>query len=114
MSEAGFAPNSAGGRSNWGLGIVLVVLLVAAAGGGAWWWLHTSVDRTDREPDDWEAVYSQNNRAIAIMDAFHYVEAIPEFEKVVQMAPKWSVGDINLGIALLNAGGEDPSQLRRC
>src|SRR6516162_6252957 len=106
MSDASFAPHSAGGRRPWGLWVVLIVLLLAAAGGGVWWWLHRQVD--------WAAVYSQNNRAIAIMDAFQYPEAIPEFEKVVRMAPDWLAGHINLGIALLNAGSDDASQLKRC
>jgi hypothetical protein len=106
MSDASNAPHSPGSRSPWGAWIGVVVLLLAAAGAGAWWWMH--------RPVDWEAVYSQNNRAIAIMDAFHYAEAIPEFEKVVQMAPDWLAGRINLGIALLNAGGDDASKLPRC
>jgi hypothetical protein len=50
-------------RRRWGMWIgVLVVLLAAVGGGLCWWWLR---------PVDWEAVYSQNNRAIAIMDGFH-------------------------------------------
>jgi tetratricopeptide (TPR) repeat protein len=84
---------------------VLIVLLAAAGGGLCWWWLR---------PVDWEAVYSQNNRGIAIMDGFHYREAIPEFEKVVRMAPDWPAGHINLGIALLNQGNDDTSLLPRC
>jgi hypothetical protein len=93
-------------RHSWGVWIgVLVVLLLAVGGGLCWWWLR---------PVDWEAVYSQNNRAIAIMDGFHYEEAIPEFEKVVRMAPDWLAGHINLGIALLNASNENKSHIHRC
>jgi tetratricopeptide (TPR) repeat protein len=93
-------------RRRWGVWIAVLIVLLAMVGGGlCWWWLR---------PVDWEAVYSQNNRAIAIMDGFHYLEAIPEFEKVVQMAPDWPAGHINLGIALLNAGNDDPSLLPRC
>src|SRR5579884_1085611 len=108
MSNAGITPDSTGMWRRWGLRIALFVFfLLAVVGGSAWWmWTH--------RPVDWEAVYSQNNRAIAIMDAFHYREAIPEFEKVVEMAPDWLAGRINLGIALLNAGGDDPSVLPRC
>ena len=90
----------------WGPWIVLLILLLAAAGGAAWWWRH--------RPVDWEAVYAQNNHAIAIMEGYHYSDAIPEFEKVVQMAPDWVPGRINLGIALLNAGGDDSSLFPRC
>jgi tetratricopeptide (TPR) repeat protein len=108
MSDASNTPSSAGRRHRWGLWIALFALLelLLVAAGGAWWWLH--------QPVDWEAVYSQNNRAIAIMDGFNYRDAIPEFEKVVRMAPNWPAGRINLGIALLNAGGDDASQLPRC
>jgi tetratricopeptide (TPR) repeat protein len=91
----------------WGLWIAFLIVLLAAAGGGAWWWWrHSSVD--------WEAVYEQNNHAIAIMEGYHYNDAIPEFEKVIQMAPDWLPGRLNLGVALLNAGGDDPSLFPRC
>jgi tetratricopeptide (TPR) repeat protein len=108
MSDANIAPQSAGGRRRWGLWVALFALLelLLVGVGGAWWWLH--------RPVDWDAVYTQNNRAIAIMDAFHYAEAIGEFEKVAAMAPDWPAGHINLGIALLNAGGDDAAQLPRC
>ncbi|MHB1423765.1 MAG: FG-GAP-like repeat-containing protein [Gemmataceae bacterium] len=86
--------------------IAVAVLLLAAVGGALCW--------NKPQPIDWDAVYSQNNRAIAIMDGFNYPQAIPEFEKVVSMAPDWPVGRINLGIALLNAGGDDASKLPRC
>jgi tetratricopeptide (TPR) repeat protein len=87
----------------WALG---AVVLLAAIGGGVWWWLHW--------PVDWEATYEQNNRAIAIMESYHYVEAIPEFEKVVKLAPDWLPGRINLGIALLNASGSDTAYIPPC
>ncbi len=108
MSDAGITPDSTGMWRRWGLRITLFVfLLLAVVGGSAlWMWSH--------RPVDWEAVYSQNNRAIAIMDAFHYQEAIPEFEKVIEMAPDWLAGRINLGIALLNAAKDDPALLPRC
>ncbi len=90
----------------WGVWIGVLVVLLAAAGGGAWWWMH--------RPVDWDAVYKQNNYAISIMDGFHYEKAIPEFERVVEMAPAWTVGRINLGIALLNASSENQSHIPRC
>ncbi len=93
-------------RSRWGLWIAIVVVLLAAIGGGAWWWRRPQVD--------WETVYAQNNHGIAVMEGYHYIQAIPEFEKVVKMAPDWLPGRINLGIALLNAGGDDPTLLPRC
>src|SRR5579871_921233 len=85
---------------------VLVVLLAAVGGALCWWWL---------KPVDWDAVYAQNHYAITVMmDGGHYKEAIPEFEKVVKLAPDWLPGHLNLGIALLNAGGDDPELLPRC
>jgi hypothetical protein len=110
MSDAHSVPNSVRPRRRRGLWIALLILLLAAAGVGVWWWTHRPVD----SQVDWKAVYSQNNRAIAVMDGFHYKEAISEFEKVVRMAPNWPVGHINLGIALLNAGNEDGSLLTPC
>ena len=91
-------------RGCWlaGLGI----LFLAAVGGGIWGWL--------RRPPDMEVVYQTNNHGIALMDQFDYAGAIPVFEKAVQAAPEWLPGRINLGIALLNAGGSDPAYLPRC
>jgi hypothetical protein len=102
MSTAAIPP----GRRGKGLWIAVVLVLLAAAGGGAWWWLHRS--------GDWEAVHETNNRGIAAIDGFHYPEAIPLFEQVVRLAPDWLPGRINLGIALLNAGGDDAFHLPRC
>ncbi len=63
---------------------------------------------------DMEAVQEVNNRGVGLMERFDYPGAIPVFEEVVKMAPTWLPGRINLGIALLNAGGDDPSKLPRC
>jgi hypothetical protein len=93
-------------RRRWGLWIGIAAVLLAAAGGGAWWWTH--------RPVDWEAVHAQNNHAIAVMEGYHYADAIPEFEKVVKMAPDWLPGRINLGIALLNASGSDTASIAPC
>jgi len=106
MSDANLAPHSARPRRRWGLWTVLIVVFVAAAGGIAWWWLY--------RPVDWDAVYRQNHYAITVLTGGHYPEAVGEFEKVVRLAPDWLPGRINLGIALLNAGGDDPAQLPRC
>ncbi|MGH7224034.1 MAG: FG-GAP-like repeat-containing protein, partial [Gemmataceae bacterium] len=91
----------------WGLWIALLLMLLLAAGAGAWWW-------RQRPAVDWEAVHAQNNRAIAIMEGYHYPEAIVEFEKVVKMAPDWLPGRINLGMAQLNASGSDPKWVAPC
>jgi tetratricopeptide (TPR) repeat protein len=104
MSE--YTSPNAGTRRRWGVWLgVLVVFLAAVGGALCWWWLR---------PVDWDAVYAQNNHAIAVMEAYHYEEAIPEFEKVVRLAPDWLPGRINLGIALLNASGTNVDLVPRC
>jgi len=108
MRDVSSTPSSAEDRRRWGLWIALFFFidLLLAVAGVVWWWQHLSVD--------WEAVYSQNNYAIIVLTGGHYPEAVEEFEKVVRLAPDWLPGRINLGIALLNAGGDDPSRLPRC
>jgi tetratricopeptide (TPR) repeat protein len=106
------------GRRHWPLWLGgILVLLLAAVGGGIWWWLTKPRDQEpvyDAHNVDWEAVYEAHNHAIAVMDQFKYPEAIVEFEKVVQMAPDWIPARVNLGIALLNASGDDPSKIPLC
>lgn len=106
MSGTSIVPNSDRPRRGWGLWIALIVLFSVAAGVGAWWWLH--------RPPDWEAVYNQNDYAITVLTGGHYPEAVVEFDKLVALAPDWLPGRINLGIALLNAGGENSTLLTRC
>ncbi|HZV08095.1 MAG TPA: FG-GAP-like repeat-containing protein [Gemmataceae bacterium] len=93
-------------RRHWGVWIGVLIVLFVAVSGGVYWWLH--------RPVDWPAVYGAHNRAIAVMDQFKYGDAIDEFEQVIRLAPDWLPARINLGIALLNAGGDDPSKLPRC
>src|SRR5262249_22362332 len=50
----------------------------------------------------------------AVMEGYHYDEAVPEFEKVVRLAPDWLPGRINLGIALLNASSSRADLAPRC
>ncbi len=53
-------------------------------------------------PPDMLAVYRANNRGIGLMESFEYQKAVGAFEEVVELAPDWIPGKINLGIALLN------------
>jgi tetratricopeptide (TPR) repeat protein len=57
-----------------------------------------------KEPPDMLAVYRANNRGVAYIEQFKdgYEKAVNEFEQVVEMAPEWLPGKINLGIGLLN------------
>jgi Flp pilus assembly protein TadD len=79
----------------WLAGLGLVVL-AALAGWGACWWQH------GRSSPDMVAVLHANNLGVGHMEQFNYAKAVTEFEKVVQLAPDWLPGRINLGIALLN------------
>jgi hypothetical protein len=85
---------------------VLLLLLAAGGGAAAWyWWLHRAVD--------WNEVLTTHNRAVGLMDQFNYQEAVSAFEKVVKLAPDWLPARINLGIALLNRGSDDPEALKK-
>jgi tetratricopeptide (TPR) repeat protein len=54
---------------------------------------------------DPEKLATANNRGAGLMEQFQFHEALRAFEAVVEMAPDWIPGRINLGIALLNGGG---------
>jgi tetratricopeptide (TPR) repeat protein len=56
-------------------------------------------------PVEWEKLCAANSRGVGLMERFEYSAAVNVFEGVVEMAPDWLPGRINLGIALLNAGG---------
>lgn len=58
-----------------------------------------------------EAALEENNRGVGCMEQFRYFQAVRHFEKVVRLAPDWAPGQINLGIALLNANS--PASLKR-
>src|SRR5262245_7104021 len=79
----------------------MVLVVVIALGGVAWWWLHA----------DWDAVLAANNRGVGLMEQYNYKDAVPAFEEVVRLAPRWTPGRINLGIALLNTA--DDANLKR-
>ncbi len=83
-----------------GRGFVVVLVVVTAGIGATVWWL-----RSYEREADMVAVLHANNRGIGYMERFEYDKAVEAFEKVTAMAPKWRPGQINLGIALLNAAG---------
>src|SRR5262245_2461936 len=87
------------GRRGMWVGSALVLALLAAAGYGLWAWLKPE---RKKAPPDMVAVLEANNRGVGLMERFEYPKAAEAFEKVVEMAPDWRPGQINLGIALLN------------
>jgi len=50
-----------------------------------------------------DVIIESFNRGIGLMDRYKPVEAVQAFEDVVQLAPDWTTGRLNLGIALLNS-----------
>jgi tetratricopeptide (TPR) repeat protein len=51
---------------------------------------------------DMTAALKANQQGVGHMDQYKYPEAVAAFEEVVKVAPDWTPGKINLGIALLN------------
>ncbi len=63
----------------------------------------------DRKPAvDAAAVLAAHSRGIGLMEQFKPQEAAQAFEEVVRLDPDWTVGRVNLGIALLNTA-KDPA-----
>jgi FG-GAP-like repeat/Tetratricopeptide repeat/ASPIC and UnbV len=85
-------------RRPWLVALVLIVL----AAGYVLYRQYTKV----REPD-MAAALAANNKGIGLMEQFQYQPAADAFETVVALAPNWTPGRINLGIALLNTA-KDP------
>ena len=57
--------------------------------------------------EDVGQVLDHYNRGISWMEQFEPQKAVKEFRKVVQLAPKWVVGRLNLAISLLNTQREE-------
>jgi hypothetical protein len=91
--------------------IFLLALLMIFAGFSRW--LRERVASVLEARSNPPAAIEANNFGIALLEQHRYLDAIAEFEKVVKLAPDWLPGRINLGIALLNAGGGDPDFTRR-
>ncbi len=78
-----------------------------------------SADRAPSNPEPSEDLAASNaleqldglighfNRGVSLMDQYRPVDAIAEFEEVVRLRPDWLTGRLNLGIALLNAQGDE-------
>ncbi len=79
----------------WLLLLGPALVLLAGIGWSIWWW-----QNQPRLPSI--ETLRAHNRGIGHMEQFEYAQAVKAFEEVVQQAPAWSPGRINLGIALLN------------
>jgi hypothetical protein len=83
-----------------------MVLLGVASGYLTFWWLSQKTDEPldsgSSSPVDRLAVLRENNKGVGFIEHFEYAKAAESFQKVVEMAPNWTPGKINLGIALLN------------
>jgi tetratricopeptide (TPR) repeat protein len=100
------APPSPANKRRWLPRLAALTILLAGLALLTWYLL--------RPRTNMEAVQEINNRGVGLMERFDYKDAVTVFEEVVKMAPEWLPGRINLGIALLNDGGDNPAQLPRC
>jgi hypothetical protein len=69
--------------------------------------------KVNLKPPDMVAVMHANNRGVGHMEQYKVgiVPAVKDFEDVVRLAPDWTPGQINLGIALMNlAKGDLPPE----
>ncbi len=54
-----------------------------------------------------DRIVERFNRGVGLMDQYRAADAAEAFTEVVQLAPGWPSGRLNLGIALLNAQGDE-------
>lgn len=92
--------------SSTGLRRIGFLLVILGVGGGAtaYWLLQPGAV-------DMVTLLEMNNRGIGHMERFEYDKAAEAFQKVVDKAPRWQPGRINLGIALLN--NDPPKHFRK-
>src|SRR5262249_13151541 len=78
-----------------------LVLLVAGGGAAVPWQL---LVRRGSSGPDMVAVLQANNRGVGHLEQYRggIAQAVKDFEEVARLAPDWTPGQINLGIALMN------------
>ncbi len=54
-------------------------------------------------PEHLDRIVELFNKGIGLMERYEPLEAVKAFEEVVRLAPGWTTGRLNYGIALLNA-----------
>jgi Flp pilus assembly protein TadD len=87
-------------RTAFALFVTGLVVIVALFVGWNVWQARRSTT------EDLSAVLEINARGVGHMEQYEYEKAESEFRRVIQLAPKWTPGYINLGIALLNQDKE--------
>src|SRR5262249_30943402 len=112
--------------------IVAAVLILGAGGVGAWWWFtrddggkdpngnlggdnkknsekkgndKKKNDGKEKPEPDMVAIMDRNMQGVGLMEMFDYQKAEEVFERIVEDAPDWIPGRINLAIAYLNVAG---------
>ena len=58
-------------------------------------------------PEHLDRIVDRFNHGVALMDQYRPADAADAFDEVVKLAPGWPTGRLNLGIALLNAQGDE-------
>ncbi len=90
------------------LRLPIFALLLIAVGVGVFFWKPWK--KPEKPAVDMEAIARLNNRGIGVMDQMtKFDEAAAIFQEVVDKAPDWRPGKVNLGIALLNTA--EPANL---
>jgi Flp pilus assembly protein TadD len=78
-----------------------VALLLALS--GSLGYLGCQRSKSSHAAPDMAAVLHANNTGVGWVEQFEYPNAVKAFREVVELAPEWTPGRINLGIALLNS-----------
>ncbi len=66
--------------------------------------------QTDAKAATREEAYRANNIGVALLEQYKYPEAVKEFRRALNLAPKLAIAQINLAIALFYAGEYDAAQ----
>src|SRR5207245_2545395 len=94
----------------WWIGLLIIVLIPSTF--GVWYLTNPRPGKPPPSPD-MEAVWHANNRGVCEMERFQFHKAVEAFVKVVEMAPDWRPGRLNLAIARMNKSKNVPEDLDR-